>query len=214
MIDARLPLASFAVALLFAGGASAAMTYGAHDFGSERHCASTGKLPADICAIAAANAAAEFEEKAPRFAARDACERVFRGGCSVGFRGAGGFAGRPGGVFFSPRQQGYRVTVKSDHDARVTPLGAGAGFSARSALTRDTAIHPHGSRDYVAPTHASAPRGAVSGNAGFGVATPDGPKSGALPPRPPTDPNFDCASVIEPGADPATACALAPARRR
>ncbi|MCX7899316.1 MAG: DUF1190 domain-containing protein [Methylocystis sp.] len=204
-------IATLFLAAFLMSQARAEMIRGAHQFATESHCASTRKLPASVCAIAAANAAAEFEEKAPRFPSRDACERVFRGGCSLGFRGADGYAGRRGGVYFSPRQRGFRVDVRSEQDARVTPLGAGAAFSARSALMRDASIHPR-SHDYTPPVAHRA--GAASQTAEFGLATPEGPKGGALPPRPPVDPNFDCAAVLEPGSDPTTGCVLAPARRR
>lgn len=198
-------------ALLFAVFCASATTACSEvlQFGSQRHCESSSRLTPAICANAAANAAAEFEEKAPRFPTRDACERVFRGGCAVGFRGASGYAGRRDALFFSPRQQGFRVILRSSDDIRVSPTGPDLGFATRTAMTRDASIHPRGSRDYHAP---SAAIGAASA-ATFGVATPDGAK-GPLPPRPPVDPNFDCAAVLEPGADATTGCVLAPLRRR
>lgn len=177
-------------------------------FGSERHCVSSGRLSAEICANAAANAAAEFEEKAPRFPSRDACERVYRRGCALGFRGAAGFSGRSDAIFFTPRQQGFRVVTRSERDVRVTPGGSDVKYSSRTALTRDASIRPHGSRDFqAAETHSDGV------TAAFGVATPEGVK-GAVPARPPFDPNFDCAAVLEPGSDPSTGCVAAPLRRR
>lgn len=179
-------------------------------FGSERHCLSSGRLSPEVCANASANASAEFEEKAPRFPDRQACEHVFHAGCSLGFRGEAGFGGRRDAIFFTPRQQGFRIIIRSGGDIRVTPVGAVGNFSSRSALTRDASIRPRGARDYRGATAHADGSGAPTS---FGVATPDGAK-GAVPPRPPFDPDFDCASVLEPGSDPSTGCVAAPLRRR
>lgn len=194
-------------ALLFAlatlDPALADMTKGSFTFSTARHCLSSGKLPADVCANAEKNAAAEFEEKAPRFPQRDVCEQAFgAGGCSLGFRGADGWAGKRDAVYFSPRRQGFRVTVKSEREATVVPLGAGSSFSPRSALRKDASINPRFTRAQT------------SAHSGFGTSEPDGPR-GPLPPRPAVDPNFDCAAFLEPTdkGDPATGCAAIPSRR-
>ena len=183
---------------------------GAFSFSSASNCAASGKLPAELCATAEANAAAEFEEKAPRFPSRALCERIF-GGCALGFRGADGWAGKKNAVYFSPRQNGFRITVKSDHDTTVVPLGQGLNFSPRSALRRDASINPRAGR---AQTGAGFSAGAGQPG-GFGVPTAEG-GGGPLPPRPPVDPNFDCAAVLEPSdkGDASTGCVLAPANRR
>lgn len=192
--------------LATAHGARAEMTRGVSTFASQSQCASSGKFPSDICAMADANAAAEFDEKAPRFTARADCERVY-GACSIGFRGADGWAGRRGGLYFTPQRRGFRLTVRSESDATVTPIAPGLSFSQRSALRRDASINPRARREGVSA--------GVNGTAAFGVAVPEGAK-GSLPPAPPIDPNFNCASVLEPGdkGDPNTGCVLAPAGRR
>lgn len=158
-------------------------TRGAHFFASEAQCVESHKISAQICKHAAENAAAEFSEKAPRFSTREACERGFPRGCSIGFHGAEGYAGRKSGIYFSPRQIGFRILVKSDHAASVMPIGAALPFSARNALLRDSGINPHGNREITSVRH-----------------------EGVAPPPPPPDPNFDCASVLESGSDPRTGC--------
>lgn len=186
------------------------MTRGATIYFSAQNCVSAGRLPAEICNFADANSAAEFEEKAPRFLSRDACERIHRA-CSLGFRGADGWSGRKNAIFFTPRRQGFRITVKSDRDVTVVPTNSGFVFSPRSALRRDASINPRAGRE---SPRAGAPGGTAQ-TAPFGVPTADGIK-GPLPPRPPADPNFDCASVLEPDdkGDPRTGCVLAPPGRR
>jgi uncharacterized protein YgiB involved in biofilm formation len=82
---------------------------GQYSHSAEQNCILGGKLNAEQCANAAANAQAEFEEKAPRFPSREARERVFAaGGCNLGFKGAEGWAGKKAGICFSPRQAGFR----------------------------------------------------------------------------------------------------------
>lgn len=190
--------------------ARAEMTHGAFSYSSAQNCVAAGKIPAEICAFADQNSAAEFEEKAPRFPTRAVCEKSF-GGCQLGFRGADGWAGRKGGVYFSPRRQGFRLIIKSEHDATVVPTSPGLSFAPRSALRRDASINPRTAREQ---TGATPPAGAGQAGA-FGVPTAEGPR-GTIPPRPPVDPNFDCAAVLEPGdkGDPSTGCVLAPANRR
>lgn len=186
------------------------MTRGATSYFSAQNCVSAGKLPAEVCNFADMNSAAEFDEKAPRFPSRDICERSY-GSCSLGFRGADGWAGRKNAIFFSPRRQGFRITVKSEHDVTVVPTNAGINFSPRSALRRDASINPRSAREQ---TGAVAPAGGGQSGA-FGVPTAEGIR-GPLPPRPSVDPNFDCAAVLEPTdkGDPSTGCVLAPPNRR
>lgn len=186
------------------------MTRGVSTFASQSQCASSGRLSPETCAIADANAAAEFDEKAPRFPSRAACERVY-GACALGFRGADGWAGRRNGIYFTPQRHGFRVTVTSDHDATVAPIAAGLNFAPRSAIRRDASIKPRSSREYTSSGYGDAGQS----TAAFGVSTADGAK-GPLPPPPSIDPNFDCAAVLEPSdkGDPGSGCYLAPARRR
>ncbi len=185
-----------------------------YSYSTEQSCILGGKLSSEQCANAAANARAEFEEKALRFPSRDACQRVFAAsGCELGFKGAEGWAGKKSGIYFSPRQAGFRVLVSSPRDATVTPfvLGPRINFSPRSILRKDTRIDPqtaHNARDSW-----RAQPGAATGT--FGVDTPSA-TGGLVPPSPPVDPNFDCASVLEPSArnHAETGCYLAPSLQR
>lgn len=190
--------------------ALADVSKGSFTYSSARNCVSSGRLPAEICGFAEKNAAAEFEEKAPRFPQRGVCEQAYGvGGCSLGFRGADGWAGKKNAVYFSPRQQGLRITVKSEREATVVPLATGLNFSARSALRKDASINPRMTRERTsADLHGGSPA------ASFGVSAPDGP-IGPLPPPPPVDPNFDCAAFLEPTdkGDPNTGCAVVRSRR-
>ena len=132
-----------ATALFFASTAAGQITHGQFSFGDERSCSASGKLSAEFCANAAANARSEFDEKAPRFPTRDGCEGVFgRSGCSLGFSGADGWAGKKSGVYFSPRQAGFRILVSPKHDMIVVPyvMGKVIGFSARTIMRRNTSI--------------------------------------------------------------------------
>lgn len=196
---ARITLSALGVGLA-AGVASADPSGGV--FANARACVDRGRLPAEICANADANAAAEFDEKAPRFPTRSACEAAYHS-CAVGFRGAEGWAGRKGAVYFTPQRQGFRVTFKSAREASVTPVAPGLYFSSRTAVKRDVAIRANAA--------GSAAR-AHPGAGGFGLPTAEGAR-GPLPPPPVTDPNFDCGAYLEPGSgDPTTGCA--PARKR
>ena len=78
------------VLVVIATDARAQAQRGSFVYASAEQCASDRKISQEFCANAAANAAAEFDEKAPRFPAREACERVFGAGrCSLGFGGPG-----------------------------------------------------------------------------------------------------------------------------
>ena len=93
-----------ASAVFVATHASAEVKHGQFSFGAERSCVASGQLSGELCANAAANAQAEFDEKAPRFPTREACERAFGSSrCSVGFSGAHGWAGKKSGVYISLR---------------------------------------------------------------------------------------------------------------
>ena len=202
-----------ALSLLATTGIAARASLAQYSYGAEQNCILGGKLTPEQCANAVANAQAEFEEKAPRFPSREACERVFASaGCSVGFIGAEGWAGKKSGIYFSPRQAGFRVLVSSPSDMTVTPfaLGPRINFSPRSILRKDTRINPQIAHDARASWRLQ-PSTAVGT---FGLATPSA-SGDNKPPAPPVDPNFDCASVLEPSArDHAeTGCYLAPARR-
>ncbi len=202
----RLPVL-LAVALCWGGAACGA---DALSYATEQSCAADNKLGAERCANAAANAQAEFIEKAPRFQTRDACERVFgRGGCSIGFSGADGLAGNKSGIYLAPRQAGFRI---SGRNMTVAPYVSGhaLAFSPRTILRKDTRVDPRKAR-----LSAEAWRGGGR-EPKFGLANPaPGGARGALPPRPAFDPNFDCGAFLEPGAgdDKEPGCYPAPARR-
>lgn len=177
---------------------------GVYTYFSADSCAAGKKASKEICSNAARNAAAEFEEKAPHYPTRAACEQAWRaGGCALSFRQAGRT-----GVSFTPRQQGFRLAVRSGSDITTTPLAPGLAFSARTALRLAVGVDPRAAG-------AAAPRAVSAGGRGFGASEPTGPR-GELPPPVPVDPNFDCAKYIEPSAkgDIGAACAPAPVRRR
>lgn len=198
------------LASAFASQVAAGPTSGSYLFISRQACAASGKFDAELCTRAEANATAEFEEKAPRFATRAACEQAYRlGACAISLRATGG----RGGVSFTPRQQGFRIVARGQRDISTQPVAPGLNFSSRSALRQATWINPRATPQRPdsqklggAPTPQAGP-GATS----FGASSPDGEKH-ALPPPPPADPNFDCSAYIEPSskADAATACAPAP----
>ena len=199
------------------GGAHAEARRGAYTYSSAQQCIADSKMASEICVNAEANARAEFDEKAPRFPSRDACERMFgRGKCSLGFGGVNGGRARTSRVHFVPRLASFIIKVQSDRDIAVTPVITGLTVSARTALRRDTHINPEISnqaRQATRPVPASAP---VSGDTQkFGMQQPEG-HAGPLPPRPSFDPNFDCAALLEPGANGAvdTGCYSATKRAR
>ncbi|MFY9656325.1 MAG: DUF1190 domain-containing protein [Methylocystis sp.] len=169
-------------------------------------CVSRGGRSQELCANAEKNAAAEFDEKAPRFATRAACEAAMRGPCAIGFGERGD---RKHGVYFTPRQDGFRIVGTSGRDPTVTPVAGSLPFQPRPVNRRDVSISRQASKywDWGSRTAATP--------ADVGVSSPDGAKA-EIPPPPPVDPNFDCAAVLEPSAraSAATACAPAPARRR
>ena len=169
---------------------------------AEQSCAASGKVSAERCANAAANAKAEFEEKAPRFPTREACQRIFsQAGCSLGFSGADGWAGKKSGIYFSPRQTGFLVILTGGDNMSVLPvtLGPPINFSPRSILARDLSVNPKSAHQARQHWQAAAAHGQSSGVYGVDKA-PAGKGGEALPPRPPVDPNFDCAAVLEPNA--------------
>ena len=172
-------------------------------------CVSRGGRSKEFCAYAEKNAAAEFEEKAPRFDNRAACEAALHGPCAIGFSHSGDWTDRRHGVYFTPRQDGFRIVETYGRDPAVIPVAGSLSFQSRSATRLDVSISPQASKywDWGSRAANSPPE--------TGVSSPDGPK-GEIPPPPPVDPNFDCAAVLEPSAraSAATACAPAPPRKR
>ncbi len=207
---AALPIGIALFAWIRAGEAES--LHGQYSFGTERSCIASGKLPPEQCANAAANAQAEFEEKAPRFPTRDACAKFFpHAGCSIGFSGADGWAGKKSGLYFVPRQTGFRISVR---ELSVVPYTDGPyiPFRHRTILNKAMGINSEKAREARKNWHPQAAPGDRIG--GFGLETPAPGPGGPLPPPPPIDPNFDCASVLEPSAaNPETGCYPAPRRR-
>ncbi len=173
-------------------------------------CVLRGRRSPQLCSYAEKNAAAEFEEKAPRFPSRAACEKALKRPCAIGFSSRGGWSERQHGLYFTPRQDGFRVVESFGRDPTVMPVSGSLPFQPRSTTRLEVSISPQAARYWNWESRPAA------GSAGeLGVSSPDGPK-GDVPPPPPVDPNFDCAAVLEPSAraSAATACALAPAHRR
>ncbi len=172
-------------------------------------CVSMGRRTQELCAYAEKNAAAEFQEKAPRFATRAACEAALHGPCAIGFGQRGSGTDQKHGVYFTPRQDGFRIGETYGRDPTVTPVAGSLSFQPRPATRLDVSISPQASKYWDWGSRAAAP------SADIGVSSPDGQK-GEIPPPPPVDPNFDCAAVLEPSAraSAATACAPAPPRKR
>lgn len=202
----RLPVL---LAVAFCGTGAAAYGAEALSYSTEQNCVAANKLGAERCAHAAANAQAEFTEKAPRFPSRDACEKAFgRGACSIGFSGAGVSAGNKAGIYLTPRQAGFRVDSRN---LTVAPFVAGheLAFAPRTILRRDMRVDPQKAR-----LAAEAWRAGGAG-ANFGLADPSAGGAHRPPPRLPVDPNFNCAAFLEPGATDAKepGCYPAPARR-
>ena len=189
---------------------------GSFSFGTEQSCVSDHRFSLEQCRNAAANAQAEFDEKTPRYAKRHECEAVFGvGHCSIGFAGTNGFSGKATGVYFTQRQTGFRIIIRSENDMTVLPLSGSPllSFQPRTILRMQTSRNPHVREE---AEKAFKARSARSGGE-YGVSSPDPGLGGSLPPHPAIDPDFDCASVIEQkkGEDPATACyPMAPAHAR
>jgi uncharacterized protein YgiB involved in biofilm formation len=181
---------------------------GSYFYANRTQCIDDKKLDGTLCANAAANAEAEFDEKAPRFPTRHACEAAFGAGrCELGLAGTSGWSGEKRGVYFTPRQAGFRVTVRSQSDMTVLPSMSGRelGFAPRSILKLETSRSARFRRE---PGLAWAKRG------GAGRAEPEGP-AGPLPPPPVVDPGFDCSALLEPsaGQSAASGCFPVPAGR-
>lgn len=194
-----------------------AQSRSAYTFRSEQNCIGAHKFSSEQCANAVANSRAEFEEKAPRFPTRDACERLFKeAGCSLGFKGADGWAGKKSGLYFSPRQQGFTVTL-SGKDGVTRPFTSGPpiAFSPRTIARRDAAVNSSAGQKARDSWRAEPGNSAKATSQELGVPNAPAGDRGALPPPAPVDPNFDCASFLEPAKDGQSGigCYPAPARK-
>jgi hypothetical protein len=172
-------------------------------------CVSRGGRSKELCANAEKNAAAEFEEKAPRFATRAACEAALHGPCAIGFGRIGASTDQKRGVYFTPRSDGFRIVETYGRDPTVAPVAGSLSFQPRPVNRLAVSISPEAAKYWDWGSRAAA------SPADVGVSSPDSTK-GEIPPPPPVDPNFDCAVVLEPSAraSAATACAPAPPRKR
>jgi uncharacterized protein YgiB involved in biofilm formation len=185
---------------------------GTYAYANLEQCRDGDRLGEALCTNAAANAEAEFDEKAPRFRTRKECEARFRAGrCELGIAGASGWSGQKQGIFFMPQQSGFQVTVRSQTDMTVLPSmrGDDLGFAPRSILKLQT------SRSTRLRREAGQVRGrGVAFGQPTGVEAPSG-EAGPLPPPPVVDPNFDCSSLLEPspGQPASSGCYPVPAAR-
>jgi uncharacterized protein YgiB involved in biofilm formation len=188
------------VVLAAATPADAETPRGSYFYVGLAQCIADQKLDENLCANAAANAEAEFDEKAPRFSTRQECDARFGPGkCELGLRGANGWSGKRGGVFFMPRQSGFRVTVHSQSDMTVLPSFSGRelGFAPRTILRLQTSRSGSMRREAGQRPNRG---GAAAFGQPMGAETAGGP-AGPLPPVPKLDPNFDCAALLEPSTD-------------
>jgi len=190
-------------------GALSEAPRGSFTFASESACLSDKRFTGKQCHTAAINSQAEFDEKSPRYPTRSACEAVLGPRrCSLGFAAGGVPSGTNRGVYFTPQQSGFRIVVRSENDMSVVPLALSPflTFQTRTILrpqiTRNPRVHEQAEEAFKART-------------GSELSSPEAGLAGPLPPPPPNDPNFDCASVIEQknGENPATGCYPLPASR-
>jgi hypothetical protein len=103
--------------VLVVPGAAVAQSSRVLTYATPYTCSAGGVLTAEECQRAFRNAAAEFDEKAPRFAKRGECEAFFQR-CMVGLAGSGGDRR---GVYFLPQMRAVRIAI-TPRDKTVTPL--------------------------------------------------------------------------------------------
>jgi Protein of unknown function (DUF1190) len=89
-------------------------------YADEGDCGGKGALEASECHNAALNSRAEYEEKAPRFAANDACTHAF-GARNCSMRIGGG----ANGISFLPSYRGFTL-IRGKGEMTVLPTLAGA----------------------------------------------------------------------------------------
>jgi uncharacterized protein YgiB involved in biofilm formation len=136
---AALAVAGFALAPADLAAQAGGETYVRRD-----ECIEAGKLSPEQCENAYRNARAEFEQKAPRYASRAACERAHKR-CGAQVSTTGGWdalARGGGGATYVPRFVGIRVTGEGA-SARALPVvegGGGIKFSQRAVATLDDKV--------------------------------------------------------------------------
>ncbi|WP_346358163.1 DUF1190 domain-containing protein [Bosea sp. (in: a-proteobacteria)] len=107
-------------------------------------CIEAGKLSAEQCEHAYRNARAEFEQKAPRYASRAACERAHKR-CGAQISTTGGWdalARAGGGQTYVPRFVGIRVTGEGAA-GKALPIIEGTAkvaFAARQVAALDDKV--------------------------------------------------------------------------
>lgn len=107
-------------------------------------CIESGKLTAEQCENAYRNARAEYEQKAPRYASRAACERAHKRCAAQLVAVSGGWdaLARGGGATYVPRFVGIRVSGEGA-SAKTLPViegGARIAFSARQVGALDDKV--------------------------------------------------------------------------
>jgi len=109
-IFATLRVATLAPVLSLANPADLAAQSPGATYVRRDECIEAGLLSADQCEFAYRNARAEFEQRAPRYASRAACERSHKR-CGAQMISAGGWESfGKGGATYVPRFVGIRVT--------------------------------------------------------------------------------------------------------
>ena len=109
-ILASLRVATLAPVLSLANPADLAAQSPGATYVRRDECIEAGLLTADQCEFAYRNARAEFEQRAPRYASRAACERSHKR-CGAQIVSAGGWESfGKGGATYVPRFVGVRVT--------------------------------------------------------------------------------------------------------
>ncbi|UZF94222.1 DUF1190 domain-containing protein [Bosea sp. NBC_00550] len=109
-ILATLRVATLAPVLSFANPTDLAAQAPGNTYVRRDECIAAGLLTAEQCEFAYRNARAEFEQRAPRYASRAACERSHKR-CGAQIVSAGGWESfGKGGATYVPRFVGVRVT--------------------------------------------------------------------------------------------------------
>ena len=105
-------------------------------YSTSRACETDGLLSAEQCRNAFANAEAEFNDRAPIFADKEACERQFTR-CAISFAEPP----NPKALRYSPAMRGVQVTVEADRDRTVVPVLEGSppavNFNRRTVVSRE-----------------------------------------------------------------------------
>ena len=135
---AAFAVAGFALAPADLAAQAAGQTYIRRD-----ECIEAGKLSPEQCENAYRNARAEFEQKAPRYASRSACERAHkRCGAQVATTGGWDALARGAGATYVPRFVGIRVTGEGAA-SKALPIVEGAAriaFSPRRVAALDDKV--------------------------------------------------------------------------